>query len=617
MRFGSKIFALALVIIFVALFLTSLIMHKYIIESFSYNNEQLALSQAEILARQVKDLLDTKQQIIVLLGSVALADYITSLQGQNKEDIEKKRKKAEVKIKVFAEQFDFFTELRFIDSSGDVLIKILNGKVVDKPGENVSGKDYFNFLISSNKDRKNYKYISPVFKSEQSLAVNIACLVNYKEKDIGLIVATYNLEDICDLFIDVKFKRVWAGENSFAWLIGSDMDGKGQLISFPAVFTSDSSLMSILEEDKNFAIQEGILKGGDRCIRYASRSDNERIIAFTPVNKTSGWSVAISIPYRTFFSSAERLQIKLLIILTVAFLVIIISIFIVFLNFTRYLTLLSHDVEVLVELEQQSELKIKGQNELSDIAGFINKLNQKYLDLKKQGSSDLNSITNLPGNLTVQKKLFDIIDSGKKFAVAMVDIDNFNVYNQRYGFLKGDSIIRMTATLVTNIVKEFGNKEDFVGHLGGDDIVFITTTDKVDRICNEIISAFDRQILLYYDREDREKGGFAWRDKEGIIRKFPVMTLSIAVSTNEKRQVIHPLQISQIFSELLVYLKKQEGSKYFKDRRTTDRKPLSTETASKMRKEEDEKSEEKQTEGIKTEDEKATEKIEDKENDNT
>jgi len=146
----------------------------------------------------------------------------------------------------------------------------------------------------------------------------------------------------------------------------------------------------------------------------------------------------------------------------------------------------------------------------------------------------------------------------------------------------------MTSTLVTNIVKEFGNKEDFVGHLGGDDFIFITSPDKVDKICEEIIASFDKQILLYYTEEDIQKSGFAWRDKEGTIKKFPLMTLSIAVSTNEKRQIIHPLQISQIFSELLIYLKKRPGSKYFRDRRVRDRKPLSSETASIMRQDDSE-----------------------------
>lgn len=587
MKFGSKIFVSLVFITVLILFLASLLINTYIINSFFNNNKQLALSQSEILARQVNNLVESKEQLIILLGTFALTDYISAREGKDKKVIEQKRKEAELKFKLFSEQYSSFNELRFIDEKGDVLIKILNGKIVDKPGENLSDRDYFKSLLPSPEEKKKrYKYISPVFKTEQ-VAINMACLVNYKGQDTGIIVGTYNLEDIHDLFNETKFKRMWFVEDSFAWMSGTDSEKKPLLISYPEKYNSDPHMMALIEEDRNASLTKGILTYGYGCTSYVSREGKKRIIAFTPVNKTLGWSVALSIPYNKFISSGEQLQIKITVILFISLLILIIFMCGVVFYFSRGLTLLVFDIDTLVDTEQESQIHVKGYDELAQIGVTVNRLNQKYLDLKSNSSTDMNSITNLPGNFTVQKKLFDIIDSGRKFAVTMVDIDNFNVYNQRYGFPKGDSVIRMTATLVTNIVKEFGNKEDFVGHLGGDDIVFITTPDKVDKICEEIISSFDKQIILYYTEEDRQKGGFAWRDREGTIKKFPLMTLSIAVSTNEKRQIIHPLQISQIFSELLVYLKKRPGSKYFRDRRIRDRKPLSSETASIMRQDDD------------------------------
>jgi len=587
MKFGSKIFVSLVFITVLILFLASLLINTYIINSFFNNNKQLALSQSEILARQVNNLVESKEQLIILLGTFALTDYISAREGKDKKVIEQKRKEAELKFKLFSEQYSSFNELRFIDEKGDVLIKILNGKIVDKPGENLSDRDYFKSLLPSPEEKKKrYKYISPVFKTEQ-VAINMACLVNYKGQDTGIIVGTYNLEDIHDLFNETKFKRMWFVEDSFAWMSGTDSEKKPLLISYPEKYNSDPHMMALIEEDRNASLTKGILTYGYGCTSYVSREGKKRIIAFTPVNKTLGWSVALSIPYNKFISSGEQLQIKITVILFISLLILIIFMCGVVFYFSRGLTLLAFDIDTLVDTEQESQIHVKGYDELAQIGVTVNRLNQKYLDLKSNSSTDMNSITNLPGNFTVQKKLFDIIDSGRKFAVTMVDIDNFNVYNQRYGFPKGDSVIRMTATLVTNIVKEFGNKEDFVGHLGGDDIVFITTPDKVDKICEEIISSFDKQIILYYTEEDRQKGGFAWRDREGTIKKFPLMTLSIAVSTNEKRQIIHPLQISQIFSELLVYLKKRPGSKYFRDRRIRDRKPLSSETASIMRQDDD------------------------------
>ncbi|MEQ8170884.1 MAG: diguanylate cyclase [Candidatus Eremiobacterota bacterium] len=590
MKFGSKTFISLVFITVLILFLSSLLINNYIVSSFFNNNKQLALSQSEILARQVNHLVESKEQLIILLGTFALTDYISVRDGKDKKMIEKKRKEAELKFKLFSEQYSSFNELRFIDEKGDVLIKILDGKIVDRPGENLSDRDYFKSLFASGEEKKKrYKYISSVFKAEQ-VSINMACLVNYKGHDTGIIVGTYNLEDIHDLFNETKFKRMWFVEDSFPWLIGIDNEKKPLLISYPEKYNSDPNMIGLIEEDKEASLRNGLLTYGYGCISYTSRDGKKRIVAFAPVNKTLGWSVSLSIPYNKFISSGKELQIKITVILFISLLLLIICFCSVIFYFSRGLTLLAFDIDTLIDMEQESQIHIKGNDELAQIGAGVNRLNQKYLDIKSNSSMDMNSITNLPGNFTVQKKLFDIIDSGSKFAVTMVDIDNFNVYNQRYGFPKGDSVIRMTATLVTNTVKESGNKEDFVGHLGGDDIIFITTPDKVDKICEEIISSFDKQILLYYTEEDRQKGGFAWRDKEGTIKKFPLMTLSIAVSTNEKRQIIHPLQISQIFSELLVYLKKRPGSKYFRDRRIRDRKPLSSETASIMRQEDSEDS---------------------------
>jgi len=350
------------------------------------------------------------------------------------------------------------------------------------------------------------------------------------------------------------------------------MDGEGVIISYPEKYKYDTPSMELLEADKNMVFNPSFFHGGRACLDYVTKNNEKRIIAITPVNRAPDWYVVITIPYDTFFFTAEELQLKLLFIAIISLVLLTVIIFIIILYFTKPLTGLAGDLNKLLERGQEKGVSFSGNDELADIAGTFNILLERYRASSEKDIQDINPLTGLPGNMAVQKKLFDIIDGGNKFAVAMVDIDNFGVYNQRYGFVRGDSVIRQTATLVTNSVKEYGNSQDFVGHLGGDDIIFVTTPDIVDSICQKIIEAFDRQILFYYTGEDKEKKGFTWKDKDGIIVRFPIMTLSIAISTNEKRQIIHPLQISQIFSELLVYLKKQAGSNYFKDRRTQERK---------------------------------------------
>ena len=96
---------------------------------------------------------------------------------------------------------------------------------------------------------------------------------------------------------------------------------------------------------------------------------------------------------------------------------------------------------------------------------------------------DSNPLTHLPGNNIIHKTIFRLIESGVQFSVVYADLDNFKAYNDQYGFVKGDEMILFAANLIENAIQKKGNFEDFLGHVGGDDFIFITTTDKVINIC--------------------------------------------------------------------------------------------------------------------------------------
>lgn len=191
--------------------------------------------------------------------------------------------------------------------------------------------------------------------------------------------------------------------------------------------------------------------------------------------------------------------------------------------------------------------------------------------LRAYKEKERNSISGLPGSSQLQKILFEKIDSGGKLAVGLVDSNNLAAFNHKYSFEKGDAVIRQVATIVTNKVKEYGNIGDFVAHIGGDQFVFATSIDKAEKICQEIIRSFDEQIPYYYNKEDKEKGFILSKDRFGNIHKFSLMTVSIGVVTNEKRVLIHPLQIGQITMELRNYLRKRKESSYVIDRRLKER----------------------------------------------
>jgi len=180
---------------------------------------------------------------------------------------------------------------------------------------------------------------------------------------------------------------------------------------------------------------------------------------------------------------------------------------------------------------------------------------------------DANPLTRLPGNVSIIHELEKRLHNNEDIAAFYVDLDKFKIYNDRYGFEYGDGIIRETARLLIAIVKGKGNPDDFIGHIGGDDFVIISKPDKVKDICKKIIEEFKKISPNFYSEEDRKKGFIKGKDRRGNIVKSSLLTISIGVVTNTKRNITHVAEIGEIGAELKEYAKLKEGNTYIIDRR--------------------------------------------------
>jgi len=178
-----------------------------------------------------------------------------------------------------------------------------------------------------------------------------------------------------------------------------------------------------------------------------------------------------------------------------------------------------------------------------------------------------NPLTGLSGNVEIQSELNYRLTNRRKIAVIYCDLDNFKAFNDVYGFSKGDSAIKLTADIIRDAVQFEGNRDDFIGHIGGDDFVIITSWNKCENICKMIIEDFDKKILFLYNEEDRKKGFITTKNRRGQIINFPVMTISLAVVTNENRDYENALELAEVAAEVKKYVKSLEGSNYLKDRR--------------------------------------------------
>ncbi len=205
-------------------------------------------------------------------------------------------------------------------------------------------------------------------------------------------------------------------------------------------------------------------------------------------------------------------------------------------------------------------------DEFGQLARDFQEMGQKLKELDRL-RLDANPLTHLPGNLSIERELEKRIAAGTPFATMYVDLDHFKAYNDRYGYQAGSDVIAAVGTLIQQAVKEHGNPQDMVGHIGGDDYVVLSTPDRAETLAGHMVATFDRSVPQYYSEEDRAAGFFVSQDRFGVERRFPLLTVSIAVVTSDSLKNPSALAIGRECAKIKDHLKKLAGSNYLIDRR--------------------------------------------------
>ena len=184
--------------------------------------------------------------------------------------------------------------------------------------------------------------------------------------------------------------------------------------------------------------------------------------------------------------------------------------------------------------------------------------------------------TRLPGTTEIEANILHRLEAGEKFAVCYADLDHFKEYNDRYSYYDGDRVIRILSRILHDVVKGTCEDAAFVGHIGGDDFLFVMPVEQVQETCAEIVAVFDALIPFQYSEQDRRAGYYFGKDRRGALHKVPLMTVSIGVVTNERRKFTHAAQVSELATEMKSYAKTLPGSVFTIDRRgdTSDDEPL-------------------------------------------
>lgn len=175
--------------------------------------------------------------------------------------------------------------------------------------------------------------------------------------------------------------------------------------------------------------------------------------------------------------------------------------------------------------------------------------------------------TRLPGTVTIEAEISRRMALPVPFAVCYADLDHFKEYNDRYGYHDGDRVIQMLSRILHDVVVGMCGTEGFVGHIGGDDFIFIIPAAGVDSVCEEIVNLFDLLVPYQYSEADRRAGYYFGKDRRGQLHRVPLMTVSIGVVTNIRRHFTSPSHVSELATEMKGYAKSLPGSVYAIDRR--------------------------------------------------
>ena len=239
-------------------------------------------------------------------------------------------------------------------------------------------------------------------------------------------------------------------------------------------------------------------------------------------------------------------------------------------NISGAIKKLKHATGMISEGKFDYRPDIRNKDELGDLAQAFITMAKRLKQLEEM-YLDTSPLTRLPGGIAIENIMNKRIAAKASIAFCLMDIDNFKAYNDHYGYAKGNDVIQATADIISEAVAKYGTGDDFIGHIGGDDYVLITTPDLYPQICEAVIDTFDKTIPGFYSEEDRQRGHIVGENRQGQEVKFPLATLSIAVVTNVKRKFKNHLQYGEVAAEMKEHAKTISGSTFMVDKRGDDK----------------------------------------------
>ncbi len=232
-------------------------------------------------------------------------------------------------------------------------------------------------------------------------------------------------------------------------------------------------------------------------------------------------------------------------------------------NISRPLRELKKATEQIAEGKFEYNLNINRHDEIGSLADAFSFMTER-LKVLEALLLDASPLTGLPGNLAIEKEIEKRFSEKKLFTLCHVDLDNFKPFADKYGYAWGSEVIKEVANILTNHLRITDHEGDFIGHVGGDDFIIISEPERTEQLCQKIVDEFDLRIMRFYSEKDRQKGFIMGKDRQGNQQKFPLITMTIAIVTDDGTHFQGPLDMAEKAAELKEYAKTLPGSNYVK-----------------------------------------------------
>ena len=230
-------------------------------------------------------------------------------------------------------------------------------------------------------------------------------------------------------------------------------------------------------------------------------------------------------------------------------------------NISRPLRRLEQATALIAEGNFDYDFRMNRRDEIGSLAHAFEVMSRR-LKVLEERNLDASPLTGLPGNRAIEQEIVKRLEAKQPFSLCQVDLDNFKPFADNYGYAWGSEVIKEVAGLLAEKVREMETPGDFLGHIGGDDFVILSVPGCAEELCSRIIAGFDERIRKYYTEEDRSQGFFVGKDRKGIEQAFPLITVTIAIVTDDGSRFRSPLDMAETAARLKEYAKTLPGSNY-------------------------------------------------------